>query len=144
MTCAGGAASYLIEQACRQFSHPCQQPSAVKLPLTTGLVTLMLFPLLTRLGIVKQALRQHCSASGHDHSRVPKPAKHKSSPGPPKGAVPLTLSVEPSHDHIEMDRLAALLAFSASLRVMACGTSGMALFNGYRSAGHDLAMLLHG
>lgn len=51
-----------------------------------------------------QALREHCSLSGHDPSKVPKSSKQKHSLAPVQSAVPLELSVQPVPDQVEMDR----------------------------------------
>lgn len=51
-----------------------------------------------------QALRQHCTASGHDPTRTPKAAKHRGHLASPKPAVALALAVQPNPEEIEMDR----------------------------------------
>lgn len=51
-----------------------------------------------------QALREHCSLSGHDPSKAPKPSKQKQSLAAVQPAVPLELTVQPVPDQVEMER----------------------------------------
>ena len=53
---------------------------------------------------VIQALREHCSLSGHDPSRLAKPSKQKQGLAPVQPAVPLELTVNPIPDQVEMER----------------------------------------
>ena len=53
---------------------------------------------------VIQALREHCSLSGHDPSKVSKPSKQKQGLAPVQPAVPLELTVQPVPDQVEMER----------------------------------------
>ena len=56
------------------------------------------------LASVIQALREHCSLSGHDPSRPAKPSKQKQGLAPVQPAVPLELTVDPIPDQVEMER----------------------------------------
>lgn len=56
---------------------------------------------------VMQALREHCSLSGHDPSKASKPSKQKQGVAPVQPAVPLELTVDPIPDQVEMDRCCA-------------------------------------
>lgn len=53
---------------------------------------------------IVQALREHCSLSGHDPSKASKPPKQKQGVAPVQPAVPLQLTVDPIPDQVEMDR----------------------------------------
>ncbi|KAL3145939.1 hypothetical protein ABBQ38_015299 [Trebouxia sp. C0009 RCD-2024] len=54
-----------------------------------------------------KALREHCSLSGHDPSKAPKPSKQKQSLAAVQPAVPLELTVQPVPDQVEMERWGA-------------------------------------
>ena len=56
------------------------------------------------LTLVIQALREHCSLSGHDPSKAAKPSKQKQGLAPVQPAVPLELTVDPIPDQVEMER----------------------------------------
>ena len=66
-----------------------------------------------------QALREHCSLSGHDPGKNPRSPKQNNtttnkqqqSPAPVQPAVPLTLTVQPEPDQVEMDRYGACILF---------------------------------
>lgn len=55
-----------------------------------------------------QALREHCSLSGHDPTKSPKPSKQKQSLAPVQPAVPLELTVQPIPDQVEIERCSDL------------------------------------
>lgn len=59
---------------------------------------------LSDLSLVIQALREHCSLSGHDPSKAAKSSKQKQGLAPVQPAVPLELAVVPISDQVEMER----------------------------------------
>ncbi|KAL3155854.1 hypothetical protein ABBQ32_012863 [Trebouxia sp. C0010 RCD-2024] len=54
-----------------------------------------------------KALREHCSLSGHDPSKAPKPSKQKQNLAAIQPAAPLELIVQPVPDEVEMERWGA-------------------------------------
>lgn len=56
---------------------------------------------------IMQALREHCSLTGHDPGKASKPSKQKQGVAPVQPAVPLELTVDPIPDQVEMDRCCA-------------------------------------
>ena len=81
----------------------CSDGKSSEIPRTMGMVLLT-------FACHMQALREHCSLSGHDPSKAPKPSKQKQSLAAVQPAVPLELTVQPIPDEVEMERFSCLPA----------------------------------